>query len=197
MKEKREGYTLIEVALVLVIAGLIFTMAFFALPTLWRSQRDADRKSRVMEVVTAIKNYQTNNNRGALPALNGSGPEYISHDDIKSARSNEGSWKSVIKDYIGENFYDPEDTERYYSFYVVECLGSSGNKIGAGEVCAYRDGDFGKINAPGNVDLGLDYTMYIAIGATCDGDHAIKTNSLRAFAVLQTLERGGRHCYNG
>lgn len=197
MKEKKTGYTLIEVALVLVIAGLIFTMAFFALPTLWKSQRDADRKSKVMEVVTAIKNYQTNNNRGALPVLSNVLPEIINHDNIKNARSGENTWPSVIKDYIGTNFYDPEDTEQWYSFYVTECLNGNGAKLNAGEICAYRDSDFGRINTPGNVDLNLDYTMYIVVGATCDGDHAVKTNSLRTFAVIQTLERGGRHCYSG
>ena len=39
-----EGFTIIEVVLVLAIAGLIFLMVFVALPALQRSQRDTQRK---------------------------------------------------------------------------------------------------------------------------------------------------------
>ena len=38
------GFTIIEVVLVLAIAGLIFLMVFVALPALQRSQRDTQRK---------------------------------------------------------------------------------------------------------------------------------------------------------
>jgi prepilin-type N-terminal cleavage/methylation domain-containing protein len=39
------GFTIIEVVLVLAIAGLIFLLVFLALPGLQRSRRDAQRKS--------------------------------------------------------------------------------------------------------------------------------------------------------
>ena len=41
---ERGGFTIIEVVLVLAIAGLIFLMVFIALPTLQRSQRDTQRR---------------------------------------------------------------------------------------------------------------------------------------------------------
>lgn len=68
MKEKnsQKGFTIVEVSLVLAIAGLIFLMVFIALPALQRSQRDAKRRDDVGELLTAIQKYQ-NNNRGALP----------------------------------------------------------------------------------------------------------------------------------
>lgn len=65
-KNKQEGFTIIEVVLVLAIAALIFLMVFIALPALQRSQRDTQRKSDVARVQTAIQNYQSNN-RNALP----------------------------------------------------------------------------------------------------------------------------------
>lgn len=43
----RTGFTIIEVVLVLAIAGLIFLMIFIALPSLQRSQRDQTRKNDV------------------------------------------------------------------------------------------------------------------------------------------------------
>ena len=61
-----KGFTIIEVVLVLAIAGLIFLMVFIALPALQRNQRDTQRKSDMGRLSSAIVNY-TNSNRGALP----------------------------------------------------------------------------------------------------------------------------------
>lgn len=61
--EKTGGFTIIEVVLVLAIAGLIFLMVFVALPTMQRSQRDTQRKNDVGRVVTALTNWQADGNR--------------------------------------------------------------------------------------------------------------------------------------
>jgi prepilin-type N-terminal cleavage/methylation domain-containing protein len=65
-KQKQKGFTIIEVVLVLAIAGLIFLMVFIALPALQRSQRDTQRKNDLSRAITAINNYQSNN-RGLVP----------------------------------------------------------------------------------------------------------------------------------
>ena len=64
--QKEKGFTIIEVVLVLAIAGLIFLMVFIALPALQRSQRDTQRKNDLSRATTAISNY-TSANRGQLP----------------------------------------------------------------------------------------------------------------------------------
>ena len=64
----KSGFTIIEVVLVLAIAGLIFLMVFIALPALQRSQRDTHRKNDVGRLLTAFQNYQANN-RGAAPNI--------------------------------------------------------------------------------------------------------------------------------
>ena len=61
-----KGFTIIEVVLVLAIAGLIFLMVFIALPALQAGQRDTARKSDVSNVAAAITSY-TGANRGAFP----------------------------------------------------------------------------------------------------------------------------------
>ena len=61
-----KGFTIIEVVLVLAIAGLIFLMVFIALPALQRSQRDQARKTDVSTVASAVTSY-TSNNRGDFP----------------------------------------------------------------------------------------------------------------------------------
>ena len=63
---QRSAFTIIEVVLVLAIAGLIFLMVFVALPALQRSQRDAQRKNDITRLKTALDSYKANN-RGQLP----------------------------------------------------------------------------------------------------------------------------------
>lgn len=63
----KKGFTIIEVVLVLAIAGLIFLMVFIALPALQRGQRDSQRRSDVSRVNTQISNYQSNS-RGKVPS---------------------------------------------------------------------------------------------------------------------------------
>ncbi len=65
-QRKEKGFTIIEVVLVLAIAGLIFLMVFIALPALQRSQRDQARKSEVGTIASSITSYQSNN-RGNAP----------------------------------------------------------------------------------------------------------------------------------
>lgn len=65
-QRKSRGFTIIEVVLVLAIAGLILLMVFIALPALQRGQRDTQRRNDMARVMTQITNYQTNA-RGAVP----------------------------------------------------------------------------------------------------------------------------------
>ncbi len=65
-QSNKRGFTIIEVVLVLAIAGLIFMMVFIALPALQRSQRDTQRKSDLSRAITAIGTYSSSN-RGSLP----------------------------------------------------------------------------------------------------------------------------------
>lgn len=62
-----QGFTIIEVVLVLAIAALIFLMVFIALPALQRGQRDTGRKNDVSTVVSALQTYLSNN-RGSFAA---------------------------------------------------------------------------------------------------------------------------------
>ena len=61
-----KGFTIIEVVLVLAIAGLIFLMVFIALPALQAGQRDTARKSDVSNVAAAVNTF-TGANRGRFP----------------------------------------------------------------------------------------------------------------------------------
>ena len=64
--QTKNGFTIIEVVLVLAIAGLIFLMVFIALPALQRGQRDSQRRDDVARVNTQLQNYQSSA-RGSVP----------------------------------------------------------------------------------------------------------------------------------
>lgn len=65
-KQAKKGFTIIEVVLVLAIAGLIFLMVFIALPALQRSQRNTRRRQDMARILSALNDYQANNN-GQMP----------------------------------------------------------------------------------------------------------------------------------
>ena len=62
---KTNGFTIIEVVLVLAIAGLIFLMVFIALPALQRGQRDTQRKQDLSRISVQMTNY-ISSSRGAI-----------------------------------------------------------------------------------------------------------------------------------
>ena len=68
IQRKEKGFTIIEVVLVLAIAGLIFLMVFIALPALQRNQRDTARKNDASTVAAAVNSFKSNN-RGSLSNL--------------------------------------------------------------------------------------------------------------------------------
>lgn len=90
---KQGGFTIIEVVLVLAIAGLIFLMVFIALPALQRNQRDTQRRDDASRVISQLQSYATNN-RGELPAT-GTG------------------FESFRDSYLTGDFNNPSTGDRY------------------------------------------------------------------------------------
>jgi prepilin-type N-terminal cleavage/methylation domain-containing protein len=66
IKKDRDGFTIIEVLIVLAIAALILVIVFLAVPSLQRSARNTQRRTDVSAIIASISNYISNNN-GVLP----------------------------------------------------------------------------------------------------------------------------------
>ena len=64
--KKQSGFTIIEVMIVLAIAGLILVVVLVAVPQLQRNQRNEARRSIVARVVTEVNTFSGNNN-GRIP----------------------------------------------------------------------------------------------------------------------------------
>lgn len=66
-KQKRDqGFTIIEVLIVLAIAGLIMLVVFLAIPALQRNSRNTQRTNDVANILGAVGEFVSNNN-GKLP----------------------------------------------------------------------------------------------------------------------------------
>ncbi len=115
------AFTIIEVVLVLAIAGLIFLMVFIALPALQRNQRDTRRKNDVARIVTQFQNYIANN-KG----------KYVSDYNTRTELADFVSAYLVPAEY----FSDPSTGEPYK---LIGCLGSSGD-------CDRNDPSIGEVN---------------------------------------------------
>lgn len=96
IKKKLQGFTIIEVVLVLAIAGLIFLMVFIALPTLQANQRDTQRRDDLSRFKAQLNQY-TANNKGKIPA----------------AGCNAAGVQQFTEDYLKDNWNDPKSGARY------------------------------------------------------------------------------------
>ncbi|MDO4611897.1 MAG: type II secretion system protein [Candidatus Saccharibacteria bacterium] len=178
--DKRNGFTIIEVSLVLAIAGLVFVMAFVALPGLWRSERDSERKESVATLVRELKNFQTNNNRGALPAKVGASGLTVTWNEVASI-DNPSGWGGFYKDFLGEKFMDPGG--EHYTLMIMNCDAALDT-----ECKELQTADLGNATFPNG------YKIYVMIGASCDGETAKAIANERKVAVLYRLEGGGVYC---
>lgn len=64
--EHRSGFTIIEIMIVLAIAGLIMLIVFLAVPALQRASRNTGRKDDIGRISSAINDFVSNDN-GNLP----------------------------------------------------------------------------------------------------------------------------------
>ena len=101
--KSKKGFTIIEVVLVLAIAGLIFLMVFVALPALQRSQRDTQRRDDMARFMSQLSQYVS---------------------------ASTAAYNSFITNYLkagGDTFADPSTGADYKIVAAVKCTtGSAG-----------------------------------------------------------------------
>lgn len=67
LKQRNDGFTIIEVMIVLAIAGLILLIVFLAVPALQRNAHNTSIKNDVAGILSAVNEYSNNNNGGTPP----------------------------------------------------------------------------------------------------------------------------------
>ncbi len=193
-REGERGFTIIEVALVLAIAGGIFLMVFLALPALRSSQRNEERREDVAKLISAVKDYQSNN-RGALPGgdessalISGQATMVtVKNNEANTDKKNSSKWSGFYGQYLGSDFIDPDGTG--YQLNIVDC-GSGGVDKNTGETCEDRAQIFSTTEFPN------DHKMLVVLEAECNGEETVKTGNPRKLAVAYRLEGAGVYCSN-
>lgn len=177
---KTEGFTIIEVVLVLAIAGLIFLMVFIALPALQRSQRDTQRRNDISMLLSKIIDFQTNN-RGALPSTP-SGYTNVTWNAGSDATAN--TWQGFYNGYLSESFQDPRGEN--YILMVANCTGAST----VGGACS------GELSNENEASLKQVYRnkIRVFVQASCDGEKAVLSNNPRKVAAQYDMEGSGIYC---
>lgn len=72
LKRENNGFTIIEVTIVLAIAGLIMAIVFVAVPALQRNSRNTQRRADASHLAGLISEYASNH-AGQLPTAFGTG----------------------------------------------------------------------------------------------------------------------------
>lgn len=223
--QTKKGFTIIEVVLVLAIAGLIFLMVFLALPALQRSQRDTQRRDDLARFQTAIANYQTNN-RGKVPGNN------VVATDLRKA------YAEFMINYLwagGDEFVDP-DGKLYVIGSVcsnmanpgtenVSCSPIAGGNVaktdridllayslaknvyaadsGGGSETASSDWDGSGTPTTGQLTPNInergafnEHAIYIFQNGQCNGETVEPSTGVRKVAIQYKLEGGGIYCGN-
>ncbi len=193
---KKRGFTIIEVVLVLAIAGLIFLMVFIALPALQRSQRNTRRRQDLARISTAFTQYLSSN--GRLPMSDGDArkfdvsfvPHYID-ENIADSSSRSGfvnltNGKTAYtcpKGKTCDQFSDPDGS--VYNFHFVGDVGSYGSSVS-------------DANTFLNADNFSEHLIYVVLSASCNNsgssDYIAKSVGSNAFALAYILEGRAVYC---
>lgn len=182
--KSKKGFTIIEVVLVLAVAGLIFLMVFIALPALQRSQRDTQRRNDYGMLSTAITSYSANNG-GKIQNL---------------TKADGGNGNLDPTNYVNSTGKDPNG--HYYHVQASVCDSSADTCLTA----APTDESLSDDNTVLEYDWadGEEYygsQVFVVVHADCEGvdeDTGLSipqyNKSSRAFAIYGYLEGSGSYC---
>ena len=167
---------MIEVALVIAIAGLIFLMIFVAVPWLRATQRDAERREDLIYFIEEVKNFQRKN-RGTLP---GGQEGTISWSDTANPDTvTPTSWAGFYRDYLKEDFTDPDGEN--YKLEIKDC-----NANVVGKVCNEETLD--------GLSFPNDHKIIVTTSAVCTNDRPVQASDIRRLAATYIMQNGGIAC---
>lgn len=164
-KKRAEGFTIIEVMIVLAIAGLIMVIVFIAVPQLQRNQRDNARQNIANRVKAELETY-AGNNQGLYP--------------FTAAGTGTGTWNDFVTRYITGKVKVADPS----SGADVVTTGSTPAAFGANG-CSTA-------TVPSGYTAG---TFHVCYGAKCSGETVAASGATnvntRNYAVIMGLDRNG------
>jgi prepilin-type N-terminal cleavage/methylation domain-containing protein len=187
LKTKRaEGFTIIEVMIVLAIAGLIMVIVFIAVPQLQRSQRDNARQNITNRVKAEVESY-AGNNQGLYPF----GSAGNNANGTACGNTVTGCWQNFITNYIQGGKVNVKDPST-----GGDIVATTGATTGVPQDCGAAAGAtcLAAVTRPANKG-----EFVVVYAAKCSGEDVVQSGSsslsVRTFAVLVGLDRAGtRYC---
>lgn len=180
----KKGFTIIEVVLVLAIAGLIFLMVFIALPALQSAQRNTQREEDLQRFVSAVTDY-SGNNSGRLPfdLTNGLDENFVRRyiDDTCDAGVDFEDVDAIDEDSCtADQFRDPDGN--IYHFEIID-----GTAFGEDE---------GEVAGLADTFEDAEHAVYAVVGAMCGAREGtyVKGTGTRQVALYMVLEGGAISC---
>jgi len=167
LKKRNQGFTIIEVLIVLAIAGLILAIVFLAVPQLQRNSRDNSRQNIVTRLKAELETYSSNN-QGTYPFSGGT----TAYQACTSIATTQG-----CNDWFS----------RYISGKVKITDPSTGSDTNI----------FLGWNSSGAVPTGQSWgqgNIWIAVGAKCQGENITTgtgagSASAKQYATVVALDR--------
>jgi prepilin-type N-terminal cleavage/methylation domain-containing protein len=202
VKETRtkKGFTIIEVALVLAVAALIFLVVFLAVPALQRNQRDDARKRDVANVAQATINWMAHSQE--VNSLRYGSGTYAGHIMFSPSRT-KWLWEGPNQRF-GYNDYDKgakcSDLGKY-----IDNLSGNIDYVG---IVSVKDGtatfdaghDIAGVNTfAGRCDViatqAYTNAIVIYIGSKCNGNTSVEKATKKSAAIVVQIETGGKGKY--
>lgn len=192
-KQGQDGFTIVEVVLVLAIAGLIFAMVFIAYPTLRKSMDVRAVKNDISTVRAALESFKSTN-RNKLPfqkQIEENNNSFVGHVSLTDQDCRPKNMANMRHRDIENSFRNHvSDTN------IVKCVSLSASKTRPGQVSSMN---FKKLPDEFN-------TVSVSIGSVCysfrkgyeDQDYGYVYlkggNSTGAYAIYTVLPDGVMYC---
>jgi prepilin-type N-terminal cleavage/methylation domain-containing protein len=177
----QQGFTIIEVMIVLAIAGLILVVVLIAIPQ--RNQRNGARQANLARMISEISNYAGNNN-GKIP------------EDVSEL-------SEMYIRYLGEvNTEDPTTGEstpieivNYGALPFVPALSTDPATITYQDIDHDNDSNTPDVRFPSDAGTGKLGVAFYATETSCDGESVTDVGAGgRNFTLLTVLEGGAIYC---
>ncbi len=172
VKNKARGFTIIEILIVLAIAGLILAIVFVAVPQLQRNARDAKRQDIANRLSSELGTFASNN-QGTYPWVGVTGSFNQCIFNSSAAAQSCSDWYSR---YICAN---------------AACTGAD-QKV---NITDPKSGGLTRIDHGGTSGITwISDRAWITVGGTCQGDKATggtASVTSKQFALTIALERSG------
>ncbi len=194
IKKNKQGFTIIEVVLVLAIAGLIFAMVFIALPALQRMQRNTERRRNVALIKSAFEQWKVHNSVAVTDAY---GSKYAANGFCTF-------YNKYLTDLKDPNTGEPYKVALWGTTNVVDCVNR--REINRGrydpEVHGTIGGETDNWALMEIGDIQFDDTAFCNEEGGFDDDVSKKlghqvTSGTNLYAIRIRLEGGDALCLDG